>query len=79
MLTKLKCHASLSTMTEDRRFQVERENFKINLKIVFCVKHLHLGSSTKRDQLKNLKMHSNDTITNISHQFLCKHCKYNYV
>ena len=54
------------------KFQVELEIFKINLKIVFCVKHFissELGSSTKRDQGKNLKMHSNDIITNISHQF----------
>ena len=51
------------------KFQVELEIFKINLKIVFCVKQfISLLTPTKRDQL-NLKMHLNDIITNILHQF----------
>ena len=46
------------------KFQAELVNFKINLKIVFCVKHFHLVRTRK-----NLKMYLNDIITNISHQF----------
>ena len=52
------------------KFLVELEIFKINLKIVFCVKHF-ISSELQPscDQLKNLKIHSNDIITNILHQF----------
>ena len=46
-----------------RNFQDQLENR------VLC-KTFHLvWTPTKRDQLKNLKMHSNDIITNILHQF----------
>ena len=49
------------------KFQAELVNFQHQLEILFCVNIFissELGSSTKRDQLKNLKMRSNDIITN---------------
>ena len=52
------------------KFLVELEIFKINLKIVFCVKHFISSElQPSGDQLKNLKMHLNDIITKILHQF----------
>ena len=55
------------------KFQAELVIFKMNLKIVFCVKHFHLVRTRKFNQawpsMKNLKMYLNDIITNILHQF----------
>ena len=52
------------------KFQVELEIFKINLKIVFCVKHF-ISSELQPIYIfqLNLKMHWNDIITHILHQF----------
>ena len=49
------------------KFQVELEFFKINLNIVFCV--THFISPKLQPCVSNLKMHLNDIITNILHQF----------
>ena len=50
------------------KIQAELENFQDQLEnSVLCKTFLFYLSSTKRDQLKNLKMHLNDTITNFPH------------